>query len=297
MPSFNIEKRSGTDNWLAVMELPVKLRNSGIAGLPARRFAKTTETGDRKLAEFVARAYAVEWQAKIDSVMSEAKATFWNRKLVEIFGTKEGAAMRDAPTLLTVPLADGRNATVNYETGEPFNDLAPSGQPAVVTASAGGSFGGTRFTKYVDQWLEAGGAKHLQKKQKRMYRSDVLEFAKRFPFVELITDDAVKEWTMEIMAGDNGLKIKTVRRKLDTLRGYWRELQALKKADRKEHPFDGKALNLPKVDAVTGEESYDAYEAADVHKLLHAARTGYRQTVRDDKELKDSNRPWAGPGA
>ena len=307
MPSYTIEKRKGTDNLLATMELPFKMRGLSAEdraryGLPARRFARTTGTPDPKMANSLGRAFAVEWQAKINSAMSEAKATFWNRKLVEIFGTKEGAAMRDAPTLLTVPLADGRNTTVNYETGQPVTDSAqqaPDDSVDVVTfgdgksvrlrggAASGSSFGGTKFAKFADEWIASRvQAERLKAKQAAMYRSDILAFAKSFPYVESVTLESVKQWTLDLQAGETTVKttVKTINRKLAALRGYWRHLRSRNKVEKGLFPFDGRDLDLPKVKK--GANKHKQFTPEEVLALLRAARTGYTQTVRDRKELK-----------
>lgn len=280
MPAVFVEKRH--DTFLAVMELPAELRDSKIPGLPKRRFVKTTGESDIRLAKSIARAYAIEWEAKIRDATGTADR--YRRKLSELFPA--GAA--PIRTIESHELSDGRDIWLDKDTGDLVKDAA-----TVIAEEAKPVRGGQKYAAQaeIDRWINyQSGQEGWTPKTADMKRSDVVAFAEIHPYVESVTLPAVKEWIMGLRDAGNGAV--TIKRKLIANRQYWKHLQSLDKAPAGASPFNRDDLDLPKKSSRDdGDEARAAWTADDVVKLHKAARDGYLQTMRDGKPCNRQNGP------
>ncbi|WBU53579.1 tyrosine-type recombinase/integrase [Paracoccus sp. SCSIO 75233] len=123
-----------------------------------------------------------------------------------------------------------------------------------------------------------------------MRRSDIQEFAGKFPTTDKITKKHVKRWATELEA--TGLKRATITRKLGALRGYWRFMQDREIIDRDDNPFADVLGHQSKSQGKSQSDSWVPFSDVDVLKLLRHVQ-GAR---KPDQQLADLIRlgMWTG---
>jgi integrase len=255
MPAVYIEKRA--HKFVAMMELPTNLRNSGIAGLPKRRFVATTDTGDERLANIRAKGLAAAWESMIDQARGSLNAAFYRRALAKL-----GAPV-EIHEIVTVDLGDGRISEMDITTGKPVADgpiLAPVRRL-------------TKLATQIDGWLAKSEA---TQKTKDGQRATVLQLAKAFPHVEDIEDGAVNAWALSLLEGDEKIGKATLRRKLFFLGTFWRHLQSARKGLPAGNPFDpkviiGKAKKSGRAVKADHRQAFSPVEIVGLIKAAHSA--------------------------
>jgi integrase len=287
MAAVYLEKFAGSDNWFAMMELPLRLRNSGIDGLPKRRFKRSTETGDRKIAENIARAYATRWQAAIDVALNSSD--FYLRKYAKLLGLSEAPSSYEELLKHIGGVNIGEVMSHDLGDGRTVETVVETGQVRIVPTPPAPVHGGNRFASLIQDWIKERVADGWTPKTADMRRSDVEQFAKAFPYVESVTLDSVSDWIGRLK-GDEMLSAATIDRKLGALRGYWQHIRRANKVPRGTSPFDKTALDLPKKKS-NGDDAREAFSADDVVKLHSAALKGFVQTMRDGKPCTPAKRP------
>jgi integrase len=271
MPSYLQKRRR---RWYAVLDIPVSLRP--VIGKP--RFVKSLETDSLSTAQRLVHKVVAEWQEALTSARKEPKA---DRAKVLLTALRRATteAERAAVLELIYEAADAIGAANVEHVGQ-----RPSSDPAAQEfyGMATGALVGTM--EHLEDWLLSCRG---TSRTKEMQRNAVTRMAAQFPLVRDVDRAAARRWVTGLMAGEEGLSPKTVKKLLSGMRGYWRYLQTINVVVEGFEPFN-------KLELATSKRGVEAarqpFAPADVPKLVLAA------LARGDTELADLVRlgMWTG---
>jgi integrase len=238
--------------------------------LGRRRFAASLGTSDPRVAERRAAALKALWLSQIDqarengTVNNDRDAHWWCGVLQDET-TDEGREMVRgliADEARNIVEREMLKAGITDHREDGYHDLGAHADAERFHAIATGKL--VKLNEHVESYLAlcAAGVKPATIIQRR---ATIKRFCADagFEYIADVTKRRVQEWINS--QATSGNSIKTTRRNLSELRGYWHHLQSLELAPEDVMPFDGL-----KIAGHKGRDR-DAFSPADVVKLHHQA--------------------------
>ena len=263
----------------AIHDVPASLHQA----VGRRRFAESLGTDDPRVAERRAAALKALWLSEIDraratsGVQRERDAEWW-RNVLESEKTEAGKEIiRD---LIASEAQDKVESAASKAGITDTRDPRYAELPELADAVRFVDIATGKLVK-LDEHLEAYLSLCIDLKPATIEqrRSTVLRFGKDAGFIYIadLTKKGVQQWANSQAAA--GQSIKTTRRNLSELRGYWKYLQSLELAPDAMSPFDGLKL--------VGHKGRDreAFTPADVVRLRQEAHTKGNTALADLIEL------------
>ncbi|WP_342071448.1 tyrosine-type recombinase/integrase [Yoonia algicola] len=256
MPRF-LEKRRR--RWYAILEVPKDLqRHYG-----KRRFLKSLETESQTEAERLVLSVVAGWKAEFEAVRSgssdalDALALEWRKDYAQRNKYEE-------------EIYQGLLADKYEEIASESKETADTFQLVVEGTSL-------PLQEHLEEWL---GTLRNDSKTIDMKRSDILRFAKNFPYSHQVRKRDVERWAYKLTT-EHGLKTGTVSRILSACRGYWGFLDRSGYIDREDRPF---AISFAGKGSQGKEETNSKrkhFEPDEICRLLEAAEEKQDQSLSD----------------
>jgi len=221
MASDYLERKERRLTWYARMIVPRDVQRK----LRRKRFRKSLDTRDRKVAERLAKPIIAEWQSLIAQARgddaAENDAKYWRRALAWAKTPEE--------RFLVEGLLEDHVLNQGYDNTDP--------EAKNFYGRAFGSVIDT--TESLDEWLAS-----LQVKPKTisMRRATIQRLAAKFPTLQDVSRKEVRRWVTELMTE---LKPATVQRMMTDCRSFWRYLQTIEAVPEDNAPFDRLGLKVP----------------------------------------------------
>ncbi len=229
------------------------------------------------------------WRAEIERARTQSSdhverdAEFWRNALKEA-----PAEQREAIVALIadeaqdmVERAATRAGIVDHRDAA-YDDLPEHETAGRFYALATGK--AVKLSEHLEEWLVTV---NNEPKAKDMKRTDVLRFAKLYPYVHDARRKEVQQWVNRLT--QDGKKPATVARILSALRGYWKYLTSIEVASENALPFDNLSIPRRSIKEIAADER-KPFKPEEVVKLLN-------ETERNgDNDLADLIRlgMWTG---
>ncbi len=210
-PSY-LDKRYKT--YFAVLYVPKDVRH--IIG--KAKFYKSTETGNRKLAESIASIYVREWQAKIDAARANSNDPII-QSAIEI-----RKILKSSPAYLVADVIDEEVARLRNENktlhADSFEVIAKGKKKHLETL--------------IKSWQKNEKDKGLKQKTIDQMSSDVELLIKQFPTANLLTRKNITLWIKQI--GRNNLTASSINRIIKSCRNFYKYLQIINEVTEEDDP-------------------------------------------------------------
>ena len=211
--------------WYAILEIPEGVRHH-FQGRP--RFVKSLETESESVAERRAALLVGAWKKDISEARGQPEendAMYWRSVLKRAKSEKERSRIIEqiheaAEIIGSVNVAEiGMDPTQDPEARKFYGEAV----------------GWTVTTReHIEEWIAS--QRGLKDKTKAIYKSDVESFAAQFPNLADVTRASVRRWVTKLLS-ERDLSVKSVRRLLSPVRGYWRYLESINAVSEDQDPF------------------------------------------------------------
>lgn len=216
----HIELRHKT--YYAVLYIPKDVRFE----IGKSKFSRSTESGDRRIAEKRAAAFVIGWQAEIlnarhksvDPLIAEAQDLFLNLKTAASLSKH---LVRDVIDERTNEIA--HNSKIDGIDAEEFKKIA-TGNVRVLSS-------------LIPAWIAHEADKGLKQKTIDQMKRDVEMLGETFQTVQTLTAEYATAW-IRLIAEDNNLSASSVKRIICFCRNFYRYLQSFGEIEKdKSIPF------------------------------------------------------------
>lgn len=244
-----------------------------------KRFSASLKTGNKERAQLRARALEAQWRAEIARARKanpkgaakdplEGYIAFWKERYDKAHSPEHREHVLD----LLLDELEQEEYDRAYALGikdpslpefqERWKQLPPDPEANRIIGIVTGKL--VRLDTHLEEYL---ATLRNEPKTVDMKRSTIREFSQEFTYVTDVDRKGVQRWANA--AAEAGSSVRTLRRKLSELRGYWRYLQSIEAAADDAEPFQ--KLSLPKTGKKVNGEERAPFEPADVVKLLRAS--------------------------
>ncbi len=260
-PSY-LDKRYKT--YFAVLYVPKDVRH--IIG--KAKFYKSTETGDRKLAESIASIYVREWQAKIDAARANSDDPII-QSAIEI-----RKILKSSPAYLVADVIDEEVARLRIENkslhADSFEVIAKGKKKHLKTL--------------IKSWQKNEHDKGLKQKTIDQMTSDVTLLINQFPSANLLTRKNINLWIKQI--GRNNLTASSINRIIKSCRNFYKYLQLINEVTEEDDsdpfivPTEFKLTKKVNAKSINKVQSWVPFEVEEIIFL-------YKEAIKENQSLSD----------
>lgn len=246
MPRYLQKKRR---RWYATLEVPKKIQ-AKLNG--KRRLVRSLETESLTVAE-----------QRVWAVIAKWKEFFERLESGHLGGDTLKAVELEAQSLQSKGWQASEIRDYQETVADTFDDLELKEAVAVLHGRI------IRTERNISEYLDA---QEIAAKTKDMRRADLKTFAKKFPYPDEVTRNAVSDWVESDLMQARRLSPSTCRRIISACRGYWKFLIKRKIIDLPS-PFDDVVpKDSQKRRVERGVERRKGFAVADYQMLLKGAR-------------------------